>query len=158
MPTFVQLQSIQCHACEHPFCGSVSRQEKQQERASFPPSTSSSSTSFKSSSAARGAPARGRDAGGVPHQPPKKKAVHLRYSEPSLHHQQQHPHYGAGGHPHGTGRASKGTASGRSKSSSSNVLRDGGKAGRREKEGTRRRSSSGSIGMGRREDDESMVL
>ena len=108
---------------------------------------------------ARGASARGRDVGGVPQQPPKKKAVHLRYSEPSLHHQQQHPHHGVG--PlHGNGRASKGAASGRLKtsSSSSSVLRDGGKTGRREKAGTRRRSSSGSIGVGRREDDESMVL
>lgn len=133
-------------------------QEKQQERSPFPPSASSS-TPFKGSGVvARGASARGRDAGGVPQQPPKKKAVHLRYSEPLLHHQQQHPHHGAGGPPHGiNGRVKKGTASGRSKSSS-NVPREGRKSGRREKEGPRRRGSSGSVGMGRREDDDSMVL
>lgn len=149
-----------CHVLKTLFCGPVFHQEKQQQesRSSFPPSSfppsTASCTPFNTPGVARGGSARGRDAAGVSQQQqPKKRAVHLRYPEPSLYPQQ--PQYGVGSH--GTGRDSKRAAGSRPKSSSSsNVLRGGGKAGRREKEGARRRNSSG--GMGRRDDDESMVL
>eukprot|EP00904_Undaria_pinnatifida_P009456 jgi/Undpi1/5640/HiC_scaffold_2.g00915.m1 len=138
---------------------SLQKEKQQQEsRSSFPPSSfpqsTASCTPFNTPGVARGGSARGRDAAGVSQQQqPKKRAVHLRYPEPSLYPQQ--PQYGVGSH--GTGRDSKRAAGSRPKSSgSSNVLRGGGKAGRREKEGARRRNSSG--GMGRRDDDESMVL